>query len=36
MIRKRTVDGVPYYLYYISHQAPHGTDDRLEHVSRGC
>ena len=35
MIRKRTVDGVPYYLYYISHQAPHGTDDRLEHVSRG-
>lgn len=34
-IRKRTVGDTAYYLYFISHQAPHGTDDRLEHVSRG-
>lgn len=34
-LRKRTVGGTPYSLLFISHQAPHGTDDRLEHVSRG-
>lgn len=34
-LRKRTVGDTPYYLCFISHQAPHGTDDRLEHVSRG-
>lgn len=34
MIRKRTVGKTPYYLYFICYQAPHGTDDRLEQVSR--
>lgn len=34
-LRKRTIEGVPYYLYFVSHQAPHGTDDRLEAVSAG-
>lgn len=34
-LRKRTVEGVPYYLYFVSRQAPHGTDDRLEAVSAG-
>ena len=35
-VRKRVVGDTPYYLYFISHQAPHGTDDRLEHVTRGA
>lgn len=34
-VRKRTVDGRAYYLSYASRLAPHGTDERLEVVTRG-
>lgn len=33
--RKRTAEGAEYGLYFVSRQAPHGTDDRLETVGRG-
>lgn len=34
-LRKKTVDGAVYTLYFVSRQAPHGTDDRLEAVGAG-
>lgn len=34
-LRKKTVDGAVYALYFVSRQAPHGTDDRLEAVGAG-
>lgn len=34
-VRKRTVGGAVYYLYYVSRAEEHGTDDFLEDVSAG-
>ena len=34
-VRKRTVDGAAYYLYYVSRAEDHGTDDHLEEVGAG-
>ena len=34
-VRKRTVDGAVYYLYYVSRAEEHGTDDFLEEISAG-